>query len=85
MSHYEIQRSSDGRNFSTIQTIQSSNSVSRTNYSLNDSKPLNGISYYRLKMVEIDGNANYSRIATVQFATGNSITVYPTLWKKGTT
>ncbi len=83
MSHYEIQRSADGRNFSTIQSMQSMNSVSRANYTVNDSKPLNGISYYRLKMVDTDGSANYSRIASVQFATGNSITVYPTLWKKG--
>jgi len=84
MNHYEIQRSSDGRNFSTIQTIQSRNSVTRTSYAANDSKPLNGISYYRLKMVETDGSSNYSRIAAVQFATGNSIAVYPTIWRKGT-
>jgi hypothetical protein len=84
MSHYEIQRSSDGRNFSNIQSIQSRNSVSRANYSANDNKPLNGISYYRLKMVEVDGSAAYSKIVTVQFATGNLITIYPTLWKKGT-
>ena len=85
MSHYEIQRSSDGRNFSTIQRTQSSNSVNRINYGVSDSKPLNAISYYRLKMVETDGTVNYSRIASVHFATGNSTTVYPTLWKKGTT
>ena len=83
MSHYEIQRSSDARNFSTIQTTQSRNSVNRAIYAMNDNKPLNGISYYRLKMVETDGSANYSRIASVQFATGNTMTVYPTLWKKG--
>ena len=84
MNHYEIQRSSDGRNFSTIQTVQSRNSITRTSYVANDSKPLHGISYYRLKMVETDGSVNYSRIAAVQLATGNSIAVYPTIWKKGT-
>ena len=85
LSHYELQRSSDGRSFSTLQSIQSRNSVSKTNYSYDDSKPLNGIAYYRLKIVEVDGSISYSKIVTVQFATGNSITVYPTLWKKGTT
>ena len=84
MSYYEVQRSSDGRNFSSLQSVQSRNSVSRMNYSTSDNKPLNGISYYRLKMVEIDGSATYSKIATVQFATGNLVTIYPTLWKKGT-
>ena len=84
MSSYEVQRSADGRNFSTIRSVQSRNSVSRANYSANDSKPLNGIAYYRLKMIEVDGSSTYSKIVTVQFATGNLITVYPTLWKKGT-
>ena len=85
LNNYEVQRSSDGRNFSNIQSVQSRNSVSRTSYSATDSKPLNGIGYYRLKMVEVVGGATYSKIVTVQFATGNLITIYSTLWKKGTT
>jgi hypothetical protein len=84
MSHYELQRSSDGRSFSSFQTVQSRNSVSKMNYSYTDNNPVNGIAYYRLKIAEVDGNVSYSKIVTVQFATGNSITVYPTLWKKGT-
>ncbi len=84
MSHYELQRSFDGRNFANLQTIQSRNSVNKMNYSYSDNNPVNGIAYYRLKMAEIDGRISYSKIVTVQFATGNSVTVYPTLWKKGT-
>ena len=84
MSHYELQRSGDGRNFSTLQSIQSRNSLSKTIYSASDNKPLNGVTYYRLKMVEVGGSVSYSKIVSVQFATGNLITVYPTLWKKGT-
>ncbi|HWN89509.1 MAG TPA: hypothetical protein VNM35_10620, partial [Chitinophagaceae bacterium] len=72
-------------NFSNIQSVQSRNSVGRTGYSATDNKPLNGIGYYRLKMVEVDGSVTYSKIVTVQFATGNLITIYPSLWKKGTT
>ena len=85
MSSYQVQRSSDGTNFSNIQSVQSRNSVGRTGYSATDNKPLNGIGYYRLKMVEVDGSVTYSKIVTVQFATGNLITIYPSLWKKGTT
>lgn len=84
MNHYDLQRSSDGRIFLSLQTIQSRNSLSKMNYSYSDNKPVNGIAYYRLKMVEIDGSASYSKIVTVQLATGNSVTVYPTAWKKGT-
>jgi hypothetical protein len=85
MSHYEIQRSSDARNFTSIQSVQSINSISRIGYTGADSKPSNGVSYYRLKMIETDGSASYSKIVSVHFATGSIITVYPTLWKKGTT
>lgn len=84
LNYYEVQRSADGRNFSSLQSVQSRNSVSKVNYSVTDNKPLNGISYYRLKMFEVDGSATYSKIASVQFTTGNLITLYPTLWKKGT-
>ncbi|HET9747118.1 MAG TPA: hypothetical protein VFP97_15490 [Chitinophagaceae bacterium] len=84
ISHYELQRSSDGRSFSSLQTIQSRNTLSKMNYSYRDNKPANGIAYYRLKIAEVDGSISYSKIVTVQFATGNSIAVYPTLWKKGT-
>lgn len=84
ISHYELQRSSDGRSFSIFQTIQSTNSISKMNYSYRDNNPINGVAYYRLKIAEVDGSISYSKIVTVQFATGNSITVYPTLWKKGT-
>lgn len=83
MSHYELQRSGDGRNFSAILSVESKNSFTSTSYTAIDNKPLNGIGYYRLKMVETDGSANYSKIVTVQLATGNTITVYPTFWKKG--
>ena len=36
-------------------------------------------------MVEVDGSVTYSKIVTIQFATGDHITIYPTLWKKGMT
>jgi len=85
MDHYELQRSSDGRNFTNLQSVQSRNSLTKINYTVTDSKPLNGVAYYRLKMVETNGTFSYSKIVTVQFATGNTVTVYPTLWKKGTT
>lgn len=84
MSNYDLQRSTDGRNFSSIKTLQSNNSLNKINYAYTDNKPVNGIAYYRLKLNEIDGSYSYSKIITVQLSTGNTVTVYPTLWKKGT-
>lgn len=85
MSHYEVQRSADGRNFSTLQSLSSLNSATQSAYSANDNQPLNRITYYRLKMVENNGTFSYSKIVAVQSATGSLVTLYPSPWKKGTT
>lgn len=85
MSHYEVQRSADGRNFSTLESLSSRNSAAPSTYTATDNQPLNRISYYRLKMVENNGTFSYSKIVAVQSATGSLVTLYPNPWKKGTT
>ena len=84
MNTYEVQRSSNGRDFTTIQSITSRNSYLQTSYSAVDMQPRNGINFYRLKMVEKDGKFAYSRILSVQLANGKLITVYPNPWQTGT-
>jgi len=84
MSHYDVERSSDGRNFSAIKSITSQNSKNQFTYSSNDNTPATGITYYRLKMVDKDNSVKYSRIASVQYSSGNQVSLYPTFWKKGT-
>jgi uncharacterized delta-60 repeat protein len=69
---FVIERSTDGRNFTSLSTVQSSgNSSSVRNYSFVDQKPLNGTNFYRLKMVDKDGSFTYSRIIAVNM---NAIT-----------
>jgi hypothetical protein len=41
------------------------NSSSVTEYSYMDEKPMSGISYYRLKMVDLDGSSGYSSIVVI--------------------
>lgn len=64
---FEIERSSDGINFSSVVKInsQNSNSSQPLNYSAQDNNPLNGKSYYRLKQVDKDGKYSYSSLVTV--------------------
>lgn len=83
MSHYVVERSKDARNFSSLLSVVSRNQLQQTVYSAVDANPLNGISYYRLKTVESNGTVKYSRIISVQLSTGNSISIYPTIWKSG--
>jgi hypothetical protein len=83
MNRYEVQRSSNGRDFSTIQTVPCRNSFLQTSYSATDNQPKNGANFYRLKMLEKDGTFTYSKIISIRSDNGNLITVYPNPWNSG--
>lgn len=79
-SHFEIQRSADGIDFNFLAStpaIGNSNSVE--NYSYIDKKPIPGINYYRLKLVDINGHFIYSPIVMVTEMTSQMqpISVFP--------
>ncbi len=63
---FELERSSDGRNFSSITFVASKaengNSNSTLNYNYNDVRPLAGNNYYRLKQVDKDGKTSLSNV-----------------------
>lgn len=67
-SHFEVERSSDARNFRTIARVAGSGTsrVSRK-YSVTDSEAAYGNLYYRLKQVDEDGTATFSTIISVLF------------------
>lgn len=65
---FEIERSADGVNFTSIGTVTASgNSSSVRNYAFTDAQPLQSVNFYRLKIVNSDRSVNYSRIVTVRF------------------
>jgi hypothetical protein len=75
-SHYIIQRSGNGRDFSDVGKVISKNSInSQSEYNFVDVLPMKGASYYRLVMVDKDGAVEYSKAATVKIDFTNSITV----------
>lgn len=60
-SHYEVERSSDGKTSEWLMTVSSSGTVmTRSDYEATDDNPLPGVSYYRLKQVDTDGSYKYS-------------------------
>ncbi len=67
---FNIERSVDGINFETIHiTLAAGNSTSARNYSYNDNDlPGKNILYYRLKLVDIDGQYQYSNIVRLRFS-----------------
>ncbi|MBL0234687.1 MAG: T9SS type A sorting domain-containing protein [Chitinophagaceae bacterium] len=75
-SHFEIERSTDGRNFSTIGNVALSG-IDLYNF-LDVNLVSGSIYYYRLKMIDTDGNFKYSNIVVVRMNGGkNQINIYP--------
>jgi Secretion system C-terminal sorting domain len=65
---FAIERSTNGNAWTQLQFVNSnlSSSVSKE-YSAIDRNPVNGVNYYRLKQVDVDGKQTLSSIATVKF------------------
>lgn len=83
-AYFEVERSSDAVDFSPIAKVEGAgNSTNTIQYHTTDNNPLNGMSYYRLKQVDLDGNFAYSEIVSVSISGGalnqSSVRVYPTL------
>ncbi len=64
-SHYEIERSGDGQFFSKIKTINGNGGPGTgVHYNYTD-KQATQYNYYRLKMVDLDGSYEYSKIINI--------------------
>ncbi len=65
---FEIERSSDAREFIKIgQLAAQGESKSKINYSFTDNSPIEGINYYRLRQIDLDGRYEYSKIVSAIF------------------
>lgn len=76
---FELQRSADGKYFSSIASIASKatggNSTAAINYTIDDAKPFNGANYYRLKQMDKDGKLSYSNIVYLKGVTVSNLTL----------
>mgnify|MGYP001242005398 CR=1 FL=1 len=84
-SHFEIERSANGTDdFTSIARIQSTTATTG-NYSYTDANAarLSQKAYYRLKMVDMDGQYKYSAVVVVTFENAASIMVTPNLLNAG--
>jgi hypothetical protein len=76
---FEIQRSPDGGNFNTIgQVWAAGNSSSVRNYNFRDNTPLPDVNFYRLKMIDLDGRIEFSKVAMIRLSgSSKEIEIYP--------
>jgi hypothetical protein len=63
-SHYELEKSNDGKNFNYVTTVASKNSNTGASYDYMD-KTSNTTAYYRLKTVDYNNNFEYSDVIRV--------------------
>lgn len=74
-----IEHSSDAFKFNILDKITAKgNSSTPTNYNFSHFNPINGINYYRLKLVDKNGKYDYSEIRKIDFSSKLSSTnIYP--------
>ncbi|MES1220677.1 MAG: T9SS type A sorting domain-containing protein [Bacteroidota bacterium] len=65
VSHFEIERSNDGGRYSSIGTVAARNIMSQQLYDFEDHSSIQGVTYYRLKSIDIDGKFSYSKVVAV--------------------
>lgn len=76
--YFIIQRSSDGINFENYHKVGGiGNSSSAYTYHTVDGNPHLGISYYRLKQVDLNGDFTYSDTKSVEFTGSSDVILYP--------
>jgi hypothetical protein len=65
---FEVERSGDAKSWVKIGVRHArGESKSLVDYAYTDNEPLNGINYYRLKMIDLDHTYTYSRIRSIHF------------------
>ncbi len=75
-SHFDVEKSLNGKNFSTIGHVTAS-SKDGGSYYYQDAIPPIGVIYYRLKMVDLDGSFTYSRTIGVSVNDTPDLTISP--------
>jgi hypothetical protein len=70
LAYYEIQRSGDGTGFSKIATVNANNNYGNNQYQFTDEQVLKGWNYYKILIVDKDGNKHASPVMSVYINTG---------------
>jgi hypothetical protein len=75
-SHFEMERSFDGREFTVIGKV---NAAGASGYNFTDINAAGVALYYRLKVVDKDGRFKYSQVVSIRKDKNEGIKIYPTI------
>lgn len=77
-NYFTLQRSTDGKSFTNIATINGAgNSNYIRNYQFVDTKPKQGINYYRLLSTDFDGKIHQSHVIALNNTFNTTFTLFP--------
>lgn len=77
-SRFEVEHSTDGLQFTVIGTVNAyGNSTTARRYSYLHSTAINGIHYYRIRMIDADSRYKLSQVRSVQLADMSNLTIFP--------
>ncbi len=75
---FVVESSKDGVSFSAVGSVKANNTPGSNSYLFTDTKVKNGVTYYRLKMVDVDSKFTYSNILTIKTGVATiSLNLYP--------
>jgi len=75
---FVIERSADGRSFAAVQTVAGHGTTAVAQaYTYLDAQPLPGLSYYRLRQVDLDGASAYSPVLSSRQAAAETALLSP--------
>ena len=76
--YFTVEKSMNGSIWSQIAKVKGAGTTNQLNeYSALDDKPFTGISYYRIKQTDFNGDFQYTNVEKVEFKGTESILVYP--------
>lgn len=74
---YTVERSSDGRNFSPVYSVNSTVEAGVANYRHFDTSAPDGWNYYRLRAIDYQGETHFSAIQKVWLGSGSTFQMSP--------
>jgi hypothetical protein len=73
-AYFVVERSIDGFNFESIGRVTGNgNTNTNSNYSYIDYQPYNGVAYYRIIQVDVDGHTSFSSEVSINFNKDNGL------------
>ena len=76
--HFTVERSMDGIEFEQVDVLSGAgNSNYILHYTTTDFYPLDGVSYYRLKQTDFNGEFSYSDLVAINFEKNKTFNIYP--------